>query len=633
MMDRPAPDDPIAFPDGPPEDLGNGDVIVEAPPADPPRRERKPRRKPVDDSPPPAQLGRWSFSQMGVKLLEPNPWQPRKTFDETGMVELTASVREKGVLQPILCRPKPGTGVIQGEEGPDIPMTYEIAAGERRWRAAERAGLSTVPAYVRDLTDEQMQAIAVIENAEREGLPPMEEADAVKAMLQIRQPNGEPYTPEIVAQQLGRGLTWTYQRLKLTELIQDFRDALNDGRITIAHALIAARLAPSAQDLLADAALYERQWSGQLGAYKRGPLLPATKISNPQTWDAFVKESVLLDLDRAPFSKTDPSLNPAQGACEKCELRTGNLPSLFGDVKAGICTAPACYAIKLDVFLRRAITEIQEEKGVLLYAGYDQPAKGHIAVEFNAIPKNKWEPVGKKKCEHQVWGLILGGQRDDGARVGERLKVCLESTCKVHHPYGNGTGGGTVGRAGRKATPAERERRSKELFDQEVKRRLRWRLGRMAADGIVKRGTRAILSHMLEYAWQETNHDAQVGIARELGWELPKGSGNQADATAGFRAWLKDPKGISRDQMMVYLTFAESIKWGSDYTSPSSYANQPARFGTVVKSLGLDIAATEKQIRVELTEERAARKRKSPVAPAAKKGGKAGKPTTKARKR
>ena len=105
-----------------------------------------------------------------MKSIKPNPYQPRKVFDEVAIKELSDSIKEHGILQPIIVRK---TG-----------MTYEIVVGERRFRAAKLAGLEEIPAVVRELTDEETMELAILENLQREDLTPIEEAEAYHNLME-----------------------------------------------------------------------------------------------------------------------------------------------------------------------------------------------------------------------------------------------------------------------------------------------------------------------------------------------------------------------------------------------------------------------------------------------------------------
>jgi ParB family transcriptional regulator, chromosome partitioning protein len=155
-------------------------------------------------------------SSLPIKDLTPNPKQPRIFFDDAALEELTSSIREKGVLQPLLVRAK--------------AKGYEIVAGERRWRAAQRAGLEEVPVVIRDLSDQETLEIALIENLQREDLNPLEEARAFNTLLEIGS------TQDEVAKAVGKARSTVTNSLRLLQLSRDAQKALEDGIITAGHA-------------------------------------------------------------------------------------------------------------------------------------------------------------------------------------------------------------------------------------------------------------------------------------------------------------------------------------------------------------------------------------------------------------
>ena len=154
-----------------------------------------------------------------LREIEPDPDQPRKRFDEASLAELAASIQENGLLQPIAVRPKPlGAG-------------YLIIAGERRWRAARLAGLDEVPALIKDVTDEQAAALALIENLQREDLDPIEVAEGCRQLI-------EKYglTQETAAKRLGKSRSAVTNSLRLLNLPDDVRAKVSDGSLSAGHA-------------------------------------------------------------------------------------------------------------------------------------------------------------------------------------------------------------------------------------------------------------------------------------------------------------------------------------------------------------------------------------------------------------
>ncbi len=165
-----------------------------------------------------------NVSQVQVKKtlrlseLEPNRSQPRKNFDETAISALADSIREHGVLQPLLVRPLAFGG-------------YQIVAGERRWRAARMLGLDEVPVIIRDLTDLETAQIALIENLQRENLNPLEEAQGFK---QLQDDFG--MKQEEIAKTVGRSRSAVANALRLLRLPEEVQELLIDGSISAGHA-------------------------------------------------------------------------------------------------------------------------------------------------------------------------------------------------------------------------------------------------------------------------------------------------------------------------------------------------------------------------------------------------------------
>lgn len=150
--------------------------------------------------------------------IRPNPYQPRLTFDQEALAELTESIIESGVLQPIILRKSTAKG-------------YEIVAGERRFRASKQAGLDGIPAIVRDLDEEVMMQVAILENLQREDLTALEEADAYHMMMERLS-----MTQEKVAERLGKSRSYIANHLRLRTLPKEAKDLLQNGEISMGQA-------------------------------------------------------------------------------------------------------------------------------------------------------------------------------------------------------------------------------------------------------------------------------------------------------------------------------------------------------------------------------------------------------------
>ena len=152
--------------------------------------------------------------------LEPNPFQPRTAIADEDLAELVSSIREQGLLQPILIR-----------RHPDRPGRYQIIAGERRWRAAKLVGLTTIPSFIRDLTDAAASAAALVENLQRQDLNPIEEAEGFKRLIE-----GFGLTQDELAKAIGKSRSHVANLLRLLNLPNEVLQHVRKGTLTAGHA-------------------------------------------------------------------------------------------------------------------------------------------------------------------------------------------------------------------------------------------------------------------------------------------------------------------------------------------------------------------------------------------------------------
>lgn len=165
----------------------------------------------------PTQSAQTPDDRVDVNLLFPSPFQPRKDFDEEALNALVESVKEKGVLQPLLVRKKNGR--------------FEIIAGERRWRASKLAGLQTVPVIVKDMDDKEVLEVALVENLLRENLSAIEEAEGFQRLI-----DEFSHTQEALAQIVGKSRSHVANTLRLLNLPDPVKDLVREGTLSAGHA-------------------------------------------------------------------------------------------------------------------------------------------------------------------------------------------------------------------------------------------------------------------------------------------------------------------------------------------------------------------------------------------------------------
>jgi ParB family chromosome partitioning protein len=238
-----------------------------------------------------------------VEVIQPNPHQPRRRFDETELEELAASIREKGVLQPILVRP----AMYAGE--------FQIVAGERRWRAAQRAGVRALPALVRELSDAEVLELAIIENVQRADLSAIEEAEGYRTLIETF---GRSQAQ--VAETIGKSRVHVTNALRLLQLPDEVQALVRDGRLTPGHAraLIGAPDAPRLAEDVVERGLSVRQTEALARAR---PIAPAARRGKKDA-DTLALEHDLADVLGMPVEIRD-----ADGAGE-VRIRYASLEQL-----------------------------------------------------------------------------------------------------------------------------------------------------------------------------------------------------------------------------------------------------------------------------------------------------------------
>ena len=262
------------------------------------------------------------IENLSTAKVIPDPMQPRKTFNEAHLQQLSESVKKHGVLQPITVR-KSGNGFI-------------IVMGERRYRASKLADKKTIPCIVREYKDNDVLEIQIIENLQRQDVEPTEEAQAIAYL-------SEKYAPTEIAKRLGRTDNFIRQRLKLAGLIDGFKHFVRNGEMTISLGVGVALFEPEEQQMMLET------MGEDFNAHQ------INRMIKDQTYD----------LEKASFDVADKKLVPKAGSCVECPFNAANQGNLFGEGKM-VCTKAACFETKKSKSFLNLIEKSKKENILLI---------------------------------------------------------------------------------------------------------------------------------------------------------------------------------------------------------------------------------------------------------------------------
>lgn len=332
-----------------------------------------------------------------IAHLRPSPTNPRKHFDKDKLEQLAASIREKGVVEPLIVRLTPGPG------DDAEPSAFEIVAGERRFKAAQLARLYEVPCLIRPYTDQQVLEIQLIENLQRDDLTVLEEAQGYRTLFDN---DPKKFTAAEIATRIGKSEKYVWDRLKLLSLIPEARTLLEDGRMSGGHAILIARLKPADQTRAIDPARALNGFSSGLWQQEGGlDFDDAVSKKKPGKYDDLKPVSVR-ELDKWIAEHVRFDVEHAEQAA----------PLDFGE------TAVAVENAKATSDKRKPVIQITHEH-------YIQPS-ARDAKERTFGPRSWVRADGQEKsktCEASVLGVVAVG-----VGYGEAFPVCVDKSCTVH---------------------------------------------------------------------------------------------------------------------------------------------------------------------------------------------------------
>jgi ParB/RepB/Spo0J family partition protein len=337
---------------------------------------------------------------ISISQIDVSKTNPRKSFDEKALKELSESIKEHGILQPVLVRPINSSLDEPWEQ-------FELVCGERRYRAAKLAGLEEIPVNIRVLTDDEAFELQIIENLERKDVHPLDEADAFKKML-----DSGKYTVTDIAAKMAKPESFIVQRLKLVDLIDDVRKDFLAGHFGIGHAILIARCD-------------EYQ---QLDIYKNAQPFNGKEPINYGTIHE-LKETIEDDsylLTDAKFDLSDTNLISDTCACDVCPKRSGANPLLFSDMQEDRCFDKNCYDDKHEAFIEKEVAKIiNEGKNTPILLGYSKPNEMVITIckEYGIKILENYKDFSEYHRED--WNLVTGFYAS-GSRSGKYEEVYIK---------------------------------------------------------------------------------------------------------------------------------------------------------------------------------------------------------------
>jgi ParB/RepB/Spo0J family partition protein len=490
---------------------------------------------------------------------------PRKSFDEDKLRELTESVKADGVLQPILVRPFNGG--------------YQLVCGERRYRAAMAAELPEIPVVIQEFDDQKVLELQLTENLQRDDLNPIEEA---KGYQQLCKMHG--YEIDDLAAKVHKSRAYVYGRLKLMKLPKGVKTSLLKDEISASTALLIARIPdPEIQKQAAQDILNDEEWFGNE---------KEVGVMSFRRAKAYIQEHYMIRLKGIPFSTTDDSLVPDAGSCTTCPHRTGNMKEFFPDIKStDVCTHPQCFEQKKDASWERTKAQAKERGQQVLSAkqsdelfpygtslGYSSPYVDLKDRNFEDPKSRSWKTLLGKEGKDLLPKLV----RDREGKVHEIMKK-KEATAIVAKTYKF-----AKERQGRDDhwEASSKKHREESRITGEVERRVSAEILEQIPTFSNKAIWELIALGVVHRAWSDTLRD--VGKRREI--EVEKAEWGGKDYTTSFEK-LIPTMSITE---LIGLAFEISVM-------PAFFAKTPA--AKILKGL-VDSKAINRQVRKEFSDKK-----------------------------
>jgi len=434
----------------------------------------------------------------------------RQDFD--GIEELAETIRQHGVIQPVLVRP--------------VGDTWEVVAGHRRFRAARQAGSKEIPATIRELSDEQVIELSLLENVQRAGIHPLEEARGYQDLIQKAQ-----LTQDQIAARIGRSERYLSQRLALLRLIKPAHEALLARKISVTQGVLIARLQPPDQKRALEI-IFDR-WRGTMTTRQLAE---------------WIEREVYVRLRGAPFDAKE---------CQGCPRRSGSAPDLFSDVRRpDTCTDPGCYGRKVQAHIEATVKSFEASGQKFLRTSTDY---------FSHHPGNKRLPAvlyrddyreieaGTKPCAAALPAVVVHG-RD---QLGHLMTVCASRLCRQHSP--------SQRRA--KAATAARKYALQRNIQAETNRRILAAILEKIRAPLSQPDLRLVLTAWFENA----GHERRMALCRQerIDPVIVEAQGGHKDYHKGFAAYIARLETGELHRLLLGLALISHVLWSDPHQKDS----------------------------------------------------------------
>lgn len=530
-------------------------------------------------------------------LLADSPYQKARVSDRGKVDELADSMRSVGVIEPLIARPRPH---VEGE--------LELVAGHRRKRAAIVAGLEVVPVLVREYSDDQVLEIQMVENSQREGVHPLDEADLFAELIKRGRTVAE------IAAKVGRDASYVAKRLKLQQLTKACRDALDEDKLTLGAALELARVPAKVQDEALEQIL---NWHAPRGFDDGDEGQAAASVGGVRK---LLERDFMLKLETAPFPTDDATLVKKAGACTTCPKRTGNQAVLFADVATDLCTDPLCFKAKGKAYWPIRAKAAEEAGLTVLDGAAAEKALAHYGSGF-------------KKLDDEVYDLNTGKRKDVRALAAKAgLKVAIAQDPETGMAV-ELVREADIDKAMRSGREKEKASSPQTAFRNQQKREKAKRLKRERVSDLA-------IGQAVVAAEASKDRDAieavtVLGFVRTAGYAIQEAAAKRR----GIAPEKKKHGVLDHEKALIDalegMTTAQKRALGVELAlhsfSPGGYVSQDPEWKTVLKAFGVSLDKIEAQVDAEEKAREAAAKapkpgakkksaKSAPKAKAAKKG-------------